>query len=206
MLRPIHAVLLFTMATLVSGFAADKPKADLFKNFEYPFAESEEWPNHLEWLNTDGPEKIRLVNGNWREPQSDSELPFNGLTLKSVEFGDVTGDGRPEAIVVLRYDTGGTQYSHYVYVYSVKKKPLLLALFHSGDRAASGLYRTYPQSGKLVVELYAPEKQQVDCCSAGFVRMRFRWTNLGFQPVGQPEHGTPRVSTRLPVDTFGNHH
>jgi len=59
------------------------------------------------------------VDGKWREPDSDSDMPFNGLTLESVTLADVTADGINEAIVILRYDTGGTQYSHYVYIYSI---------------------------------------------------------------------------------------
>jgi hypothetical protein len=152
---------------------ADKPKPDLFKKFEYPFAESEGWTHHLEWLKVDEPNKVRLVDGKWREPESGDDEPFSGLTLESVEFGDATGDGKSEAIVVLRYDTGGTQYSYYVYIYSMQaKQPVLLAYFHSGDRAASGLYKAYPQRGELIVELFDPAKQQGDCCSQGFVRRR----------------------------------
>lgn len=180
-----------------------------FKNFTYPFRESAEWPDHLQWLDNAEQEHVRLTNGRVaiERDDSDADSPFRGLTLESVRFSDVAGDSRPEAIVVLRFNTGGTQYSHYVYIYSLAaSKPKLLAYFHSGDRANYGLYRVYGVAGKLVVELFDPGKQQGDCCSTGFVRTRFAWRGGRFEQVGKQEFGTPRAPSRLAVDVFGRHH
>jgi len=83
--------------------------------------EPEDWSDHLEWLNLSEANRVRLVDGRWPSVSRSSEqvdMPFAGLTLESVQFGDVTGDGTKEAIVVLRFDTGGTQNSHYVFIYS----------------------------------------------------------------------------------------
>ncbi len=149
-----------------------------FKNFTYPWSEPTNWPHQLVWLDTAGQEHVRLVNGRWRlhTEGEQSNVPFSGLTLEEVRFDDVTGEGQTDAIVVLRFDTGGTQYSHYVYIYTFAAgRPKLLAWFHSGDRAASGLYKVYGENGKLVVELFDPEKREGDCCSAGFLRARYQW-------------------------------
>ena len=43
---------------------------------------------------------------------------FEGFTLQSVSFADVKGNGKEDAIVVLLYHSGGTQQTHYVYVFS----------------------------------------------------------------------------------------
>jgi len=108
--------------------------------------------------------------------------------------------------VVLRYDTGGTQYSHYVYLYSLKAgKPKLPAYFHTGDRAASGLYRVYGKNGNLVVELFDPNKRSGDCCSTGFVRTSYRWHEREFDAVGAQAFGTVRERSRVPVTVFGTH-
>src|SRR5689334_8105642 len=95
------------------------------------------WPNHLEWLSVAGTQ-IRLDHGRWSR---DNDGPrFAGLTFDSVDYGDLTGDGKDEAVVVLRYDSGGTQYHYYVYVFtSASGTVQLLVYFRSGDRAASGL-------------------------------------------------------------------
>lgn len=204
--QPAKLFLFFLMSLAAIASAGDS-KPDRFKNFEYPFVVSEDWPHQLEWQNVDEPNRVKLVGGKWRESDNDSDMSFSGLTLESVKLADVTGNGINDAIVVLRYDTGGTQYSHYVYIYSIRGSgPRLLAYFHSGDRAASGLYRVYADRGNLVVELFDPDKQQGDCCSDGFVRKRFHWTNSGFKQVGKNEFGTPKASSRLAVDTFGRHH
>ena len=148
------------------------------------------------------------MDGRWRLDAEDGEDQslFSGLTLEAVEFADVTDDGKEEALVILRFDTGGTAYSHYVYIYSLAAgKPRLLAYFHSGDRAYSGLYRVYGEGGKLVVELFDPEKRTGDCCSTGFVRTRYRWRDGRFEALGAHEFGTPKAPSRLPVTVFGTH-
>lgn len=179
-----------------------------FKNFTYPWSRPSGWPSRLVWLDPSEQGHVHLVRGRWRLDTGDgeSDRPFSGLTLEAVQFADVTGDGQTNALVVLQFDTGGTQYSQYVYIYSFAAgKPKLLAWFHSGDRAASGLYRVYGQGGKLVVELFDPKKRSGDCFSSGFVRTRYQWQNGKFAAVGARELGTPKASSRLPVTVFGMH-
>jgi hypothetical protein len=178
-----------------------------FKNFSYPWRIYSEWPDHLEWLDTSEQETILLADGKWSDAKNgDASRTFSGLTFESTTFSDVAGSGETNAIVVLRYDTGGTQYSHYVYIYTYTSgKPKLLAYFHSGDRAASGLYRVYGQSGKLVVELFDPNERSGDCCSSRFVRTRYKWHNGRFEADGPQESGRPKAPSRLPVSVFGTH-
>ena len=111
--------------------------------------------------------------------------------MQSVEFADVTGESKEDAIVVLEYLTGGTQKTHYVYIYSFDDgTPKLLAYFHSGSRAYYGLRKVYGENGKLVVELFDPEKSSGDCCSSGFVRTRYKWHNGRFEAFGARESET----------------
>jgi hypothetical protein len=118
----------------------------------------------------------------------------------------VTGAGRDDAIVVIRYDTGGTQFEYFVYIYTFTEgRPKLLAYFHAGDRSDSGLYQIYAQNKELVVELYDPSKRTGDCCSSGFIRTRYRWHLDNFEAVGKNEFATPRTPCRLPVSPFGIH-
>lgn len=176
-----------------------------FKNFSYPWTAYSGWPHQLEWRDSSEQGHVQLVNGRWAEGEEPNGR-FSGLTLECVQFANITGDGQTDAIVTLRYDTGGTQFSHYVYLYSLAEgKPKLLASFHSGDRAASGLYQVYGQEGKFIVELFDPHKQEGDCCSSGFIRTRYRWSDGKFVAVGVQEFGTPKAPSRLPVTTFGTH-
>ena len=179
----MRSLLLSVLLTISAGaYAAGQNLRRVdFKNFEYPWIEPEDWSDHLEWLNLSEANRVRLVDGRWpsvSRSSEDADMPFAGLTLESVQFGDVTGDDTKEAIVVLRFDTGGTQYSHYVFIYSWESgQPKLAGYFHSGDRAYLGLHRVYAQAGKLVVELYNPDLREGDCCSSGFIRTRYRWHN-----------------------------
>jgi len=189
------------------GFAAAQANIQHvdFKNFSYPFSGTFGWPSRLVWLDMVKQEHVRLVNGQALH-DSGNGVTSTGLTLEDVQFADLTDSGGTDAIVVLRYDTGGTQYSNFVYIYSlVVGKPKLLACFHSGDRAASGLYKVYGQKGKLVVELFDPRKSEGDCCSTGFIRTRYRWNRRKFEAVGKHEFGTPKTPTRVPVTVFGTH-
>ena len=121
-------------------------------------------------------------------------------------MGDVTGEGREDAIVVIRYDTGGTQFSYFVYLYSfAASRPNLLAYFHAGQRSYLGLYQVYAQNKQLVVELYDPSKRTGECCSSGFIRTRYRWHLGKFEVTGQNELGIPQTPSRLPVSPFGIH-
>ena len=76
-----------------------------FANHEYPWRASDSWPHELEWLGASEPNRIRLVNGRWKMPDSDFEQPFAGLTLEEVVCGDLTGDSKDEAVLVVElYD------------------------------------------------------------------------------------------------------
>lgn len=108
-----------------------------------------------------------------------------------MKYADVTRDGNEDPIVVVHYDTGGTQQTDYVYLYSLASGiPKPLAYFHSGDRAYSGLDWVYGKDGKLVVELSDLNKNEGDCCSSGLVRTRYIWQNSRFVPIGAPQFVT----------------
>jgi len=190
--------------TIVSfGFATaqDTIRQFDFKNFTYPVNGPLLGHDRLQWLTV--PDKTnpkrwtRLVNGNDLTKDSSFVMQgqeytqWSGFKLESVEFADVTGEHKEEALVVLRYLTGGKQTTHYVYIYSFEDgKPKLLAYCHTGDRADYGLYKVYGEGGALVFELFDPNKRSGDCCSSGFVRIRYRWRASRFEAFGTREYGT----------------
>jgi hypothetical protein len=175
-------IIVFVFA-LGLGTAQETIRQVDFKNFVYPMSGTTLGHDRLVWLDTASKRRIRLVNG--------TGIPGKpGFTLASLKFADVTGDGKDSAIVVLHFDTGGTQQTDYVYVYSLTDgKPEPLAYFYTGDRAHSGLYGVYGEGGRLVVELLDPSKSEGDCCSTGFIRTRYQWRIDKFERVGDPEYG-----------------
>lgn len=178
-----------------------------FKNFIYPLSGSLLGHDRLQWLDMprethSNRKPIHLVKGKDLTKSSSFVMDgheytqWEGFTLQSVEFAEVTGDGQEEAIVVLHYNTGGTQQTDYVYIYAFTAgKPKLLAYFHSGDRAYSGLRKVHGENGKLVVELFDPDKSEGDCCSTGFIRTRYLWRNSRFEVASPHEFG----ALELPV-------
>jgi hypothetical protein len=156
-----------------------------FKNFSYPLSSHLLSHARLQWLDTSpGSVKeraIRLVNGK----------DVSGFTLQSVAYADVTGDGKEDAVVVVRYESGGTQNTHYVYIYAMRDGHLkLLAFCHTGGGANLGLHNAYAEQGQLVIEMLDRQSTPGNCCNLGFVRMRYKWKDGGFQLSGAPQHET----------------
>ena len=184
-------------------------RATDFKNFAYPWVHPNGWPDHLQWMSLRLDSSIRLVDGKWDERSAADRIagvPFSGLTLEEVQFANLSSDQTQDAIAILRYDSGGTQYHHWVYIYGDEEgHPKLLGFFHAGDRAAHGLYRVAAKDKILNVDLFDPSLQQGDCCSSGYLDNRFRWSGRGFEEVGPPIPATPGQLSRLPVSMFGVH-
>lgn len=182
----IATLLLFSV-----GFAEGQkitPRVD-FKNFSYPRTGPLLGHERLMWLDLSAKSQIRLHNGK----------DTTGFTLASVQFADVTGDAKEEAIIVLHYDTGGTQQTDYAYIYSLDSgEPKLLAYCYTGDRAHSGLHKVYGQNGELVVELDDPIKAIGECCSSRFIRTRYAWHNGRFTPSGPQQFGAIKLQEYSP--------
>lgn len=170
-----------------------------FANFTYPLSGHLLGHDRLEWLDSSNlarpKREIHLENGSALTKTSSFVMDgkqyaeYEGFKLESVKFADLTGDGQDDAIVVLRYYTGGTQNTNYVYIYKVRNgTPELLAYCHTGDRADHGLYKVYGSDGLLIFELLDPKKQVGDCCSSGIVTTRFKWQQGKFEAIGAPEH------------------
>lgn len=105
-----------------------------------------------------------------------------GVTLQSIVYVGVTGDGGEDAMVVLSMVTGGPAIPHATYIYaSEDAKPKLLWAFSTGDRAEGGLRRVYAENGELVVERYSPVNSKGDCCPTLFTRSRYKWQDKHFE-------------------------
>jgi len=209
-MRPLRAFLVALVLTCKPGWP-QSPSTNLrafdFKNFSYPWISPNGWPDHLQWMSLRVKQHIKLLNGKW-DDHDDNErafgAQFSGLTLEGVQFARVSGDPSDDAIVVLRYDSGGTQYHYWVYIYGDSGgTPKLLGFFHAGDRAQYGLYQVFAKDRTLNVLLFDPKFQQGDCCSSGYLNYRFRWNGEGFEAIGSPISARSDSASRRPVSIFG---
>lgn len=154
-----------------------------FANFRY------QWVSNL----GDTKQSFALEHGEYAG--SERDVP---MSIRSIAYGDVTGDGIDEAMVVLSVVvSGGTARPHVVYVYTLHNKdPKLLWAFSAGDRADGGLRQVYAASGELVVELYGKgrivgresnniEDQLGVCCPKFFTRAHYQWRDKGFLLKGE---------------------
>lgn len=161
---------------------------------------------------TGGP--IRLVDfANFTYPAGPDASPGDTLTLSGgrfagddkhdparlayLNYGDVTGDGAEEALVVLSIGSRGSAIPYVLYIYALEKeRPKLLWAFETGDRGDGGLRQAYAEDGGLVVELYGDAKVVGKdfygdgigvCCPRVFTRARYRWQRKGFRQAGKEE-------------------
>jgi hypothetical protein len=178
-----------------------------FKNFEYPWVEPNGYPDHLQWMSLAIKQRVRLIGGksdDRDENEIKSGLPFAGLSLEGVQYARLSSDRAEDAIVVLRYDSGGTQNHYWIYIYGAADgAPKLLGFLHAGDRADHGLYQVFAKGRVLNVELFDPKFKTADCCSTHYLNYRFRWNGKGFEAIGSPISGRAGVTSRRPVSVFG---
>jgi hypothetical protein len=187
-------LLLSLILVLTSGAQSSSPPSirDVdFKNFTYP---------KLPTGKCSRMSKVPVRVGKYGSLKNFSPraVPRGGcwqVSVGPIIYGDVTGDGREEAIVVLYAEMGGTESSNDVFVYALKSnRPALLWKFATGDRAEGGLLKTYAHEGKLVVELAGQDRfvggklYGGDCTGTCrppfFTRATYEWTGGAFRRRG----------------------
>jgi hypothetical protein len=194
--------------SLAAGLTASIPKTTEirrvdFKNFLFPWdegmGESSSVPSVSRWIDPPPQSHIRAVRGihHFYSPgQEEYEREHAPLiSVDSVTYGDLDGDGMEEAAVHLNYSTGGTQNWDFLYIYKLSRgRPRLLAILESGSRGSGGLVRTSIKAGLLVLDFADAERRVGDCCSEGYIRIRYRWHDGSFAEEG------PRESGDLPLN------
>ncbi|HEY2461144.1 MAG TPA: hypothetical protein VGI16_10055 [Candidatus Acidoferrum sp.] len=191
------AVLFLLGIRAVVGQVPNIRKID-FKNFLYAWDGSEDTvPMTWRWLTTTPNLKFQVVNGThhfYRRGESQAErerAPF--ISVDSIVYGDLDGDGVEEAAVTFNYSTGGTANWDYLYVYKmVEGQPVLMGRMEAGSRGSGGLATVSIKDERLMVEFADPERRIGDCCSEGYIRVHYRLTAKGFVEDGSRERGDLR--------------
>jgi len=114
--------------------------------------------------------------------------------LQPVTYGELEGDQNEEAAVDLNYSGGGTANWDYLYVYKLEKGvPRLLGWLESGSRAYGGLVKVTIQNNELLLDFSDSEKRKGECCSEGFIRVRYTWRVGQFVETGAREKGDLKI-------------
>ena len=140
-----------------------------FDNFTFPWSDAEP-PEDLNqpwhWFTSKPDGHFRAVNGvhhfNLRDQDSYVREHSPLVSVDSVTYGDLDGDGVEEAVVALNYSTGGTANWDYLYVYKLESgQPRLLARMETGSRGYGGLVRAFVRNQLLIVDFARSEERRV---------------------------------------------
>lgn len=195
-----------------------------FTNYTYPLPRG--------WQNPDGSDEITLkdgkvapINANSNEKADDDEKAASkygrriGMTYVAAKYFDVTGDGEPEAVVILKIETEGSAIPQIVYVFSWKDgRPELIWPFRTGDRADGGLKNIFAENGNLVVELFGQDRfllgqietgrisddlEQI-CCPTHFTRSVYKWNGKNFLMQGKRLTFATADPGARPLENYGD--
>lgn len=145
-----------------------------FKNFTYePFCAGEDAA------------KITVKKGEYSRDKGDDKLFFN---VYEVSYGDLTGDGIEEAVILTNCNTGGTGQFSEGFVYALKDgKPELLTRIEGGDRAYGGLRSAKVENGLLVVGRNDVGEQGGACCPEFVVTSKYKLEGKTLKQIGGDE-------------------
>ena len=160
-----------------------------FKNFTYePFCAGEEKT------------KITVKDGEFSMETKISEeyTERSSFGVRDAAYGDLTGDGKDEAIILSNCNTGGTGQFSEGFIFSLKNgKPVLLARIAGGDRAMGGLREARVENGLLVVE---SNEGTASCCAEFVVTDKYRLTDAKLTATGKSTRRELYPAARVAFD------
>jgi hypothetical protein len=173
---------LFTIVTGISAAAAPRPTTI----------------RDVPWLDRtydigDGP--AVFVHGSHQELEEDGMCSVcEGIP--AVTFGDVDGDGKEDAIVIVATNLGGAGTLIGAFVFALKDGAVVkLGEIEGGDRGEGGIHSVRVVGRDVIVRRFDSRPIDGACCPGRILVERWRWD--GGKLVQQP--GPPRVEKRKPV-------
>lgn len=115
-----------------------------------------------------------------REGPPEQRLWFK---VMSVEYGDLTGDGQEEAVVLTACALGGTGNPTEGFIFAMKAgKPQQIARVKAGDRALGGIEKLAIEGGMLKV---TRKQGQAACCADTLETTTYKLEEARLVPVGE---------------------
>lgn len=157
-----------------AGSVVDTIRKVDFRNFRYA-------PECLR--NEDGTRgNLTTQDGKFERNEEFDKLHF---TVNEVVYGDLTGEGEPEAVVLTACNTGGSGTLTEAYVYNLQAgRATEIARVDSGSKAYGGIVSLEITPGVLMVERYATDEDGPHCCPKYIDTQRLRWDGAKLVPDG----------------------
>jgi hypothetical protein len=176
----MNNLLILTCVTLLitgSISAQSNIRSVDFKNFTYD----------ADYCGGEKSKKITVKDGKFqKEMDPDAQIDAMYYEIYGIEYGDLDGDGKEEAILLSMCNTGGTGNFTEAYVYKiVNRKPVRIMLLSGGDRAFGGLRKAWIDKGVLVVESNDAGAAGGACCPEFIVTNKYRYTGKTLKEVGK---------------------
>jgi hypothetical protein len=156
-------------------------------------------PDQWHWIRSSPQMRIAVVNGQhaFTDDGNSDGGPIPMIFFESVTYGSLASDGSEVAAVELNYSTGGTANWDFLYVYKLERgAPKLCGWLESGSRAYGGLIRVLIKDGLLVLDFNDATRSAGDCCSDGYIRVKYRWRRGAFVETGSRERGDLKLNDR----------
>jgi hypothetical protein len=91
---------------------------------------------------------VQVRNGRWESAEDNSYV-----NVDRVIYGDLTGDGREEAVVTIGESEGGSGYFTRGEIYTLRDgQVVMVAEVEGGDRGSGGIHNIRIEGGQLIVE------------------------------------------------------
>lgn len=127
---------------------------------------------------------VRLSNGSHVERERNGTITFS-TGVSHLAYGDLTGDGRDEAVVVLTSSEGGSGYGSQGFIYTLQSgHPSLLTEFDGGAREDATLGARI-ENGLLIVDRGEFLEGDAPCCPVHYRSHSYRWDGSRLIEVGR---------------------
>jgi hypothetical protein len=122
-----------------------------------------------------------VVGDDYQPADADGYVDHGWFTVTEPAFGDVTGDGIEEAIVVTTENTGGTGQFSGIDVYAiVDGVETVIGSIPGGDRGDGGISDVSVEHGTVVVERMMSMDDDGACCPSKLQREIWTWNGQTF--------------------------
>ena len=148
-----------------------------FKNFTYD----------ADYCGGENTVKITVADGKFQRESSENTDPMY-YAIYGIEYGDLDGDGREEAVILSMCNTGGTGNFTEAYIYKLQDRtPKRIMLLSGGDRAFGGLRKAWIRDQILIVESNDAGKYGGACCPEYIVTNRYKYSGKRLKEYGKSE-------------------